>query len=244
MKNLFVIILIICSISSFSQDGELVLTFNDFKVFKEVNKKTYKILNSDNKIIIKGFKYVNYVEHSNSLQALDKNNNLIYFDDSLKKIKTPKEGIIEVCGTVASFKQRIIEDNKYHLVEFTEDKSVYNEGIKKSIIDTISKKGVKSIYFSNEKKEIDYDENFDFPTYLIIDLGDKLGIKKGDSIKYYDSIDLENPFAIKVRKGDFIGYYDITEVKYKKLQKFEYNLARFEDKNGKIGYLDLEGNEY
>ena len=231
-------------LSCFSQEKELVFSFNDFKIFKEVNEKTYKILNSDNKIIIKDLKYVNYAGYSNSLQALDKKNNLIYFDDSLNKIKTPKEGIIEVCGTVAYFKRKIIEDNESYFIEFTEDKSVYSEGIKKSIIDTISKKDINKIYFANAKKEIDYDENFDFPTYIILNLGDKFGIKQDDSIEYFDSIDLENPFAIKVQRENLIGYYNITDIKYKKLQNFEYNLARFEDKYGKIGYIDLEGNEY
>ena len=244
MKKIFLAILIISSISSFSQEGELVLTFNDFKVIKEVNKKTYKILNNENKVIMKGLKYVNYVKYSNSLQALDTNNNVIYFNNDLKRIETPKEGIIEVCGTVAYFKRKIIEDDENYFVEFTEDKSVYSEGIKKSIVDTISKINIKKIYFANTKKEIDYDENFDFPTYIILILNDKVAIKQGNSTAYYDSLNLENPFAIKVQKGKFKGYYGITKVKYKQLDNFEYNLAKFEDINGNIGYIDRQGNEY
>lgn len=236
--------LIMSSISSFSQDGELVLTFNDFKVLKEVNKKTYKILNNENKVITKDLKYVNYAGYSNSLQALDQNNNVVYFDHDLKKIETPKEEIIEVCGTVAYFKRKIIEDDENYFIEFTEDKSVYSEGIKKSIVDTIPKKNIKKIYFANTKKEIDYDENFDFPTYIILMLEDKVAIRQGNSTKYYDSLNLDNPFAIKVQKGKFIGYYGITKVKYQQLENFEYHLARFEDANGNIGYIDLQGNEY
>jgi hypothetical protein len=232
------------SISSFSQDGELVLTFNDFKVIKELHKKTYKILNNKNKVITKDLKYVNYAGYSNSLQALDKNNNVIYFDSDLKKIETPKKGIIEVCGTVAYFKRKIIEDDENYFIEFTEDKSVYREGIKKSIVDTIPKKDIKKIYFANTKKEIDYDENFDFPTYIILMLEDKVAIRQGTTTEYYDSLNLDNPLAIKVQHGKFIGYYGITTVKYQRLENFEYNLARFEDANGNIGYIDLYGNEY
>lgn len=232
------------SFSSFSQDGELILSFNDFKVFKAVDKKEYKILNNEHKVIIKDLKYVNYAGNSNSLQAIDKKNNLIYFDVNLKKIKKPEEGILEVCGTVAHFKQKIIDENKSYLVEFTEDKSVYNEGIQKSIIDTISKKGIQKIYFLNMKKEIYYDENFDFPTHIILETGNEFAIRNGATVTYFDSIDLNNPFAVKVKRGDFIGLYNITEVKYKNIQDFEYNLAKFEDKYGKTGYLDYEGNAY
>ena len=204
----------------------------------------FKILNSENKTIIKDLKYINYAGYSNSLQTLDKNNNLIYYDNNIRKIKKPEEEIIEVCGTVAYFKRKIIEDNRNYYIEFTEDKSVYNEGIKKSIVDTIPKNGIKKIYFANSSKEIDYDENFDFPTYLILDLGDKFGVKDGDVIEYFDSVDLKNPFALKVKIDDYFGYYGITDIKYKNLADFEYNLAKFTDKKGNTGYIDQNGNEY
>jgi len=146
--------LIMSSISSFSQDGELVLTFNDFKVLKDLNKKTYKILNNENKVITKDLKYVNYAGYSNSLQALDKNNNVVYFDNDLKKIETPKEGIVEVCGAMAYFKRKIIEDDENYFIEFTEDNSVYSEGIKKSIVDTIPKKKLKKFTLQTRKKKL------------------------------------------------------------------------------------------
>ncbi len=244
MKNVIIVILIIISSPSFSQEGEFVFEFNSFKVFKEVNEKTYKIFNSENELIIEDLKYVNYAGYSSSLQVLDKNKNLIYFDHSLNKIETPKEESIGVCGTVAYFKRKIIEDKENYLIEFTEDKSVYGEGIKKSIVDTISRKSVKEIYFANLKNEIDYDENFDFPTYLILDLGDKFGIKQGELTEYFDSVDLKDPFAIKVRIKDSFGYYGITEVDYENLGDFEYNLASFIDKKGNTGYIDLKGNKY
>ncbi len=244
MKKLIIIILTIISSSSFSQEVGCIFHFNDFIIIKEKNSKKYKILNSENKTIIKDLKYVNYAGDSNSLQVLDKNNNLIYLDSNLKRINTPKEVIITVCGTLVYYKRKIIEDNRNYYIEFIEDKSLYSEGVKKSIVDTIPKIGIKKIYFANSSKEIFYDGYSDFPTYLILDLGDKFGIKQGDLIQYFDYVDLKNPFAIKVKKKDYFGYYGITDIKYKKLGDFEYNLASFTDKKGNIGYIDLNGNEY
>jgi len=239
-----IVILILSSSPIFSQEGEFVFDFNDFKIFKDVNNKTYKILNRENAILVKDLKYVDYAGYSNSLQTLDKKNNVIYYDSNLKKIQTPNEEIPAVCGTVAYFERKIIEDNENYYVEFIEDKSVYNEGIKKSIVDTIPKKDIKNIYFANAGQEIDYDENFDFPTCLILDYGHKFGIKNGRLIEYFDTVDLKNPFAIKVQIKEAFGYYGLTKVKYKSLGDFEYNLASFTDKKGHTGYIDLNGNEY
>lgn len=244
MKNILVLVLIGFTICSYSQKEKLILNYNDFKIYKDTNQKTYKILSKENLVIKHGLKYVNYAGNSNSLQVLDKKNNLIYFDNNLKTIKVPKDAVLGVCGTVAYFEQKIIERNNNYYIEFTEDKSVYSEGIKKSIIDTIPKHNIKAIYFANSEKQINYDENFYFPSYLILDFGDKFAIKDGDSIKYFDSIDLKNPFNLKVKKNNLVGYYNTTKIKYKSLENFEYNLAKFEDKHGNIGYIDLDGNEY
>ncbi|WP_452222089.1 hypothetical protein [Lacinutrix salivirga] len=244
MKTLIILIFFGMSILSFGQSDKLILTFNEFTVLKDTVRNTFKIKDQNNKIVKKELKYVNYAGYSNSLQILDGNYNLMYFDENLKQIEHPENEIIEVCGTVAYFKMKIIENNENYLIEFTEDKSVYSEGIKKTIIDTIAKVNIKDIYFANSKKEINYDENFDFPTYLILDLGNKFGIKQNDTIEYYDSVDLKNPFAIKVQRKNLFGYYGITEIKFKELNEFKYNLAKFKSELGKKGFIDNNGNEY
>ncbi|AXO79032.1 hypothetical protein DZC78_01090 [Olleya aquimaris] len=244
MKKLLTFILISCSITAYCQDKTLVLSLNNYQVFQDTTQKTYTIVDSNNNIIVQDLKYVNYAGFSQSLQTLDKSNNIIYYDNTLKQIETPKEGIMTVCGTVAYFKRKITEDKNNYYVEFTKDNSVYNNGITKTIVDTIPKTNIKQIYFANTKKEIDYDENFYFPTVLILKLENTIAIKDNDSIKYYDSIDLNNPLAIKVKKGNLLGLYGITDIKFKQLENFKYNLAKFTDANGKIGYIDLLGNEY
>lgn len=238
---------IICfgiSILSFGQNDQLKLTVNKFNVFKDTVKNTFKIKDQNHKIIKKDLKYVNFAGYSNSLQVLDKNNNLVYLNENLKQIEHPENEILEVCGTVAYFEMKIIETNENYVIEFTEDNSVYNEGIKKTIIDTIAKTNVKDIYFANSEKEISYDENFSFPTYIILDLGNRFGIKQNNTIDYYDAIDLKNPFAIKVKRKNLFGYYGISEIKYKALDEFKYNLAKFETEFGQKGFIDINGNEY
>ena len=62
----------------------------------------------------------------------------------------------------------------------------------------------------------------------------------------YDDISFLNkcqPFLLK--KDDLYGYSAIQEKpKYKNLEKFIFNFARFTLPNGKEGWLDLKGNEY
>lgn len=232
------------SISSFSQDDKLVLVFHNYQVYKDVNKKTFKILDNEDKTILKDLKYVNYAGFSNNLQILDKNNRILYYDKDLKRIETPEDGINDVCGTVVYFKREIIEDDKNYFIEYTEDRSIYSEGVKKFIVDTIPKENIKDIYFVNREKTLEYDENFNYPVYLILDFIDTFGIKKGDVIEYFDSVVLKNDFTLKVHIKDSCGYYGITDIIYKNLGDFEYNLASFTDQNGKTGYVDLLGNEY
>lgn len=232
------------SMLSFGQNDIQILTFNEFTVLKDTVRNTFKIKDKNNKIVKKKLKYVNHAGYSNSLQILDGHYNLIYFDKNLKQIEHPEKGIIGVCGTVAYFQMKIIDNNENYVIEYTVDKSVYGEDIKKTVIDTIAKANIKDIYFANSKKEINYDGNFDFPTYLILDYGDKFGIKQNGTITYYDSVDLKNPHAIKVQRKQLFGYYGITEIKFKALNEFKYNLAKFESEFGKNGFIDTNGNEY
>ncbi len=249
MKTILTITLIALSISSSAQNKELILAFNEYSVYKNLNDKTYIIKNDKGKVIHKELKYIDYVgiEYGKSLQVLNKDNEILYFDDNLVKIEYPKKEVFGYCGTVAYYGKQIIEDEENYLVEFTEDRSVYNEGIKKIIIDNISKKHVKDIYFANNMKSIYYSENsFSiYPIHIVIDFGDKFGIRSNKSVEYFDSIDIRDPYTIKVEKNKLYGYYGITkEVKFSVLKDFEFNLAKFQRKDGSIGYIDLEGNEY
>ena len=50
---------------------------------------------------------------------------------------------------------------------------------------------------------------------------------------------------IKYESGGLFGYYPQNEfAKYKRIEKFNFFFAEFEDKDGRIGWLDIYGKEY
>ncbi|WP_163411524.1 hypothetical protein [Flavobacterium ajazii] len=76
------------------------------------------------------------------------------------------------------------------------------------------------------------------PSEEIVAFNDKLP-KNLDSIQAID----EQTYLIE--KAGLFTFYPITkEIKYKKLENFNENFARFELPNGQKGWLDLKGNEY
>lgn len=245
MKKLLLILLIGVSLCCFSQNNNHKITFGKYTVLQENKKGSFKILDQKENIVYDNLKYVNYTKRASFLQVLDKTNTVFYLDQNLNKTQQPQTNQLAVCGTIASYGLKVIEKEKVFLIEFTENRSIYGEGIKKSIIDTVSKKTVKDIYFVNSKRELNFDENTMFPKYIIIDYGDKFGIKNKNSVSFYDAVDLKNPFTIKVKKKNRYGYYSITSgTKYTLLEGFEFNLAKFEKPCGKTGYIDLNGKEY
>ena len=50
---------------------------------------------------------------------------------------------------------------------------------------------------------------------------------------------------IKFKSNGLYGYFPQNkEAKYKRLEKFNFFFAEFEDKNGQLGWIDIYGNEY
>ena len=90
-----------------------------------------------------------------------------------------------------------------------------------------------------------YNENGYFPeTIIFTTKNNEFGIRSKGATTFYDAIDFSDAYNIKVKKDNLWGYFKTSELKYKKLAPFVYNLARFELANGKKGYIDLKGTEY
>ena len=54
-----------------------------------------------------------------------------------------------------------------------------------------------------------------------------------------------NQGLYKISKNNLFTYYPlVNEIKYKKLEDFQGNFARFELPNGQKGWLSKEGKEY
>lgn len=63
--------------------------------------------------------------------------------------------------------------------------------------------------------------------------------------KNLDAVTVIGEQKYLIEKGGLFTYYPIMKaIKYKKLEPFQENFARFELPNGQKGWLDLKGNEY
>jgi hypothetical protein len=236
----YLILILINSFKSYAQE-KLHITLSTLKVYENSENHTFKI-KSNNKIVYDKLNFVALAERS--LQVLNENNELFYVNDKLEVVSYPEKFENLYCGTVDNFSAKIIEKNDYYLIERTTDPIDSRAVIKKEITDTISKINIKDICFLTKEKSVRYDENFFFPETLIIETKDnKIGVRTNCLTTYYDDVDFSNPLCIKVRKKNLWGYEN-TEIKYKKLNKFVYNLARFELENGQKGFIDKKGNEY
>ncbi len=240
--NYYFLTIILLSICSSYAQNKLHLIYHNYKVLKNQNNHTFQITNNG-KVVYDKLKFVAYAE--NALQVLDYKNEMFYLDKKLKIIDYPKKAEMYYCGTVDDFFVKIIQQENNYLIERTTKSISGHQFDKKEIIDTIPKSGIKSICFLNKSGTIEYDENFFFPETLIIETTDnRVGLRENGKTKFYDTIDCSNLYSVKVEKNNLFGYYNITKLKYAKLNAYVFNLASFELKNGKKGYIDIEGNEY
>ena len=222
----------------------LGLMYSDINLYKNNQDNTYLVKDNSGKIRLKELHYFSRI--SGGFQALNKANEIIYYNLKLKKTpKHPKPEFLGLCGNVACWKLRIKDMTTYYRVEKLSGYSrSYKADEKWKMIDSITKQnGITDVNFLYKTKTMENDENRYLSEIIIINYKNATGIRKDKKTFTFDSID-SSKLPIKVKcKGDF-GYFGITEIKYKKLDAFVYNLALFELDNGKKGYIDNTGNEY
>ena len=190
-----------------------------------------------------------YPTYGSYLQVLDKKNSYFYINSKGKKTKKVNISL-GLCGTVPHYSYEIIEtDEKYIL---TEDETFYDyNNLEAPIaIDSISKSNIKSIYFHNNERKINFTENtfvFNatkvFPQAIIVEKDNRKGILYQGELTFFDEIIYDNGI-FKVKQNGLFGYYKITQPKYKELNGFSFGLAQFKLENGKSGYIDNNGKEY
>lgn len=215
---------------------------NIYQTFK--NPLTKKMIIKDKNHNIKLSDIYFFSNIGNGFQVLNQDMEVEYYDLNLNKVTNlPKNEIYGVCGNVNTYGLKIEEDEKFFKIKMGEDFSTYNFNNYQTI-DSIKKERVRDIYFSNRKKELFYDGNFRKKELVIIEYDDNFGIRDKKETYYYDAIDL-NSFPIKVKRNNLFGYYKVTEnIRYKELEAYNYDLAKFIDKNGMKGFVDRLGNEY
>lgn len=221
--------------------------FGDYHIFQNTKKNTLFITDKNEETIIKNLKYW-YQLSANDAQAIDKKNEIIYFDRELNILDFPQPINIGVCGSVDDFVLTLIKVNNQYHVETVRNSYFTEGGSTTHITATIEDEGFDNIYFINGEQTLRYDTNFSLPDYLIFEKNNKFGVIDKDNTFHYDAVHVSQTMfrtVLKVEKSGFFNYYHLSpNVKYKRLDDFEFYLAYFELENGKKGYVDLNGNEY
>lgn len=238
-KILLIVLLIIYNIC-FGQ--KTVISKRNFFVLNEKDG-TYTIKHRKKKIELTKLKFVQGI--GTDLQILTSNNQIKFLDKNLSIITKPKEETFYYCGTVENFRYKISE-TKTHF-EVIQQSFGYKDFNDRNIIEEkhlfkINKEGIINIYFYNNNKSLEFDENFYEPPMVFIDYNtSKKGIALFNKLSIFDKIEIAN--NLKVEKDGKFGYYGKTKCIFDSLGDFNYNLAAF--KKGTVtGYIDKKGNEY
>ncbi len=101
---------------------------------------------------------------------------------------------------------------------------------------------VNFVYGSKDFISTENDTEPSILNYVVVKTQEgKLGIMNVATRKI-DYIDEYKPMLL-VRKGKLWGYYLKTEIKYKKIGAFFYNLAEIELMDGRKGFIEKNGTE-
>lgn len=221
----------------------LFIQGKQYKINSKNNRLT--VINESGETILKNIKYIQQISNI-ECQILNDKTEIEYYNFELDTlIKTPSKNpfINEVCGNVNTYGLKIEEKNNFYLIKKAVGFTNYDFK-NYEILDSIKKDNIKNIYFSNKKKTLEYDKNFQKLEYVIIEYNTYFGIWSNTfGIEYFDSIDL-NTKPIKVQRDKLYGYYRISPIIYLKLNPYLFNLAEFTDSEHKKGYLDKNGNNY
>jgi hypothetical protein len=136
-------------------------------------------------------------------------------------------------------KFKIINSEKYKSIEFLNEETfitLYSEIMSYSI------KYPLVIYTELKNGKF----NLNTIDYLITENpSNKIQVENDNLPKDLDKIIAVTQGVYKIQKDELITYYPIQkEIKYKKIEDFQENFARFELPNGKKGWLSKDGKEY
>lgn len=249
MKTTLSILLILISSFSYSQDiDSLLFEYGDnLKVYKNNIDGTF-LLKKNNKVKLKKLKFV--LPIWGYCQVLDENNNKFYIDEKGRKQKKTKIKL-GLCGTVPHYTCEIKSDNEKYIITKDETLNDYKNKEPFEVIDSIKKELIDKIYFTNNLKVINYNENdfvFNFtktfPYAVIIEKESKKAILCNGILRYFDEIFETKNWITKVRIDNKVGFYNLTQIKYKEIENYVFGLARFIEPNGRKGYVDINGKEY
>lgn len=255
ITRFFVLLILIAhspnSIAQLDRNANIVQQFSfgeEFEVFKNIKKNTFFITDENKNIIIKKLKYCERLNQS-YIQAINKKNVPIYYNDKLEIIEKPKYVGITVCGNGdINHKLDIVNKQGKYLINLTTIQSFEKTDSIKSVLDSINDYEINNIYFVNKKRTYKYIDNtmsdFEYPKFVIFEKGEKYGILDQGVTYIFDQV-IINLQYVKIKNNNLWNYYHISPIpKFKRLDSFVFGLAYFELPNGKIGYIDKQGTEY
>lgn len=222
----------------------LVYDTGEFKIYQK--KNSFRIENHSGKILHDHLKFVGSAIRY--WQILDEKNQIFYLDQEMKKADL-ENNFLGLCGTVPHYTLKVKSSKNDFVVMEDETFYDYENQIPAEEKFRISKKDADEVYFINGKKEFNYDGNYGFagigaqPDLVIYKKEGKYGIWQDESKTKYDEISFEDS-NLKMKKDGLFGFYGYTEIKYKDIQAFIFNLARIKTADGKSGYVDVHGKEY
>lgn len=246
--HLLILILFNFWISIHAQTNDsIVYEAEGVRLVKNVKSKKYTFLNKKTRETYSNLKFAKRIY--GYFQVLDTNNEVYYLNEAGEKKKEVRD-YMGLCGTVPYYKMTI-KENRSHFKIFEdetfldwENKIPAKEKLK------ISKAETDTVLFINGKDAFDYSSNFTLwicaidPETLIFVKDGKYFTKANPKMKF-DAIDFSDyHHSLKTRKNNLYGILGVTTPKYKKIEKFNYYLAKAVTKEGNSVYIDIEGNEY
>jgi len=184
-----------------------------------------------------------------SIQVLDKKNNVFFIDEQGNK-QAEFSDYIGVCGTVPHYHLTTKETDSEIEVYENETFYDYEDKIPAEIVATVNASDVDSVVFINGQSEFFFTSNFTVgiskidPRTILLAKGGKYATLNNPN-NYYDDIDFSEYYKYLLTKRDKLwGILGVIEPKYKHIDRFNYYLAKAKKENGKVIYIDMDGNEY
>jgi hypothetical protein len=182
-------------------------------------------------------------------QIVDQKKKMFFLNQIGERINDPRREPA-MCGTTTRYTYEIIETADYYVITRDETFFDFKGQFGPEKIDSISRVGVKAVNFANGQKTIGTsgnDQYFQstpvFPGAIVVDFEKGKGLYYEKKMSYYDDV-IVHDTDFKVSLNGLWGYFGITEIKYKRMGKFEFNLAPVVNTKGKKGFIDQHGAEY
>jgi hypothetical protein len=240
MKNLIIYLLSsLLTAAGFAQSRDTIL-YESRKILLTQNLESTKY-----KLVIWDSTYTNLKFAKriySAFQILDANNQVYFIGDD-GQITEDIRDERGYCGTVEYVSFSIRSNGDY--IQIYKDVGFLGENDQNDAdkIHEVSAQDADSVLFINGRAEFSYMAGMgpSAPLILILVKDGKYFLEETPHLKY-DSIDFRH--SRKTKRDNLYGLLGIVEPKFKKIEDFNYFLAKAETVNGEVVYIDKDGKEY